>query len=64
MLSAEWRTLARKYIAYDIPTEMAACFDCGAVRCLGDVYEACPVRLARATAAQTARMPEGSFAER
>jgi len=64
MLSAEWRTLARKYIVYDIPDEMAACFDCGTVQCPEGMYETCLVRLARAAAAQTSRMPEGNLAER
>jgi hypothetical protein len=48
MLSEQWRMLARKYIVYDIPLEMAACFDCGAARCPNAMYQTCLARLARA----------------
>ncbi len=50
MFSELWKALARKYIACDVPDEMAACFDCNVVRCLGDKYETCPNRLTLAAA--------------
>jgi hypothetical protein len=50
ILGETWRLLARKYIAYDVPDEMAACFNCGVVRCPDSRYETCPYRLARAAA--------------
>ena len=50
-----WRALARKYIVYDIPDEMAACFDCSVVRCSNEQYESCPNRLAEAAALRPAR---------
>ena len=28
MLSEKWRYLVRKFVVYDIPPDMAACFDC------------------------------------
>jgi hypothetical protein len=51
MLGEAWRTLLKKHIAYDIPDEMAACFDCDTVRCPDAKYSACPVRLAQVQAA-------------
>ena len=30
MLSEKWRYLVRKFVVYDIPPDMAACFDCNA----------------------------------
>ena len=50
MLSEAWRALVRKYIVYDIPDEMAACFDCNVARCSDERYESCPNRLAEAAA--------------
>ena len=61
MLSEAWRSLVRRYIVYDIPDEMAACFDCEVVRCPDDKYEACLKRSALAaelSAAQTAKPTE------
>ena len=55
MLSEVWRTLVRKYVVYDIPDEMAACFDCSMVRCPNEQYESCPNRLAEAAALRPAR---------
>ena len=55
MLSEGWRALVRKYIVYDVPDEMAACFDCNAVQCPNEKYETCPNRLAHATALKAAR---------
>src|SRR5689334_11901105 len=45
MLSEVWRALARKYIVYDVPDEMAACFDCNVAQCTNDRYETCCYRL-------------------
>jgi hypothetical protein len=61
MLSEDWRALARKYIAYDVFDEMAACFRCDRVRCPDSKYEMCPERLAQAAAskASEAQMPNG-----
>ena len=55
MLSEGWRALVRKYIVYDVPDEMAACFDCNAVQCPNEKYETCPNRLAHATSLKAAR---------
>ncbi len=58
MLSEMWRSFVRRYIVYDIPDEMAACFDCDAVRCPDEKYETCPNRLAQAAALRAARTAE------
>jgi len=55
MLSEGWRALVRKYLVYDVPDEMAACFDCNAVQCPNEKYETCPNRLAHATALKAVR---------
>ena len=55
MLSEVWRALARKYLVYDVPDEMVACFDCDVVQCPNDKYETCPSRVAVAAALKTAR---------
>jgi hypothetical protein len=47
MLNERWRALVRKYVVYDVPDEMAACFDCHVSHCSNDEYEMCPRRLAR-----------------
>ena len=60
MLSEDWRALARKYIAYDVFDEMAACFRCDRVRCPDHEYETCPKRLTQAAASKAkslAQMP-------
>ena len=54
MFSEAWRTLVRKYIVYDVPDEMAACFDCHAARCPDDKYETCPTRLSALAAMSAA----------
>ena len=46
MLGEAWRALARRHIVYDVPDEMAACFDCDVVRCPDDRYASCAKRLA------------------
>ena len=55
MLGEAWRVLARRFIVYDVPDEMAACFGCDVTRCPDDKYAACVTRLAH-VAAQ--RVPE------
>ena len=62
MLTQTWRTLARKYVVYDIPDEMAACFDCDAATCSDDKYRTCPYRLAgcAATEASAGRRSEAA----
>jgi hypothetical protein len=64
MFSEVWRTLVRKYIVYDVPDEMAACFDCNAVHCSNDKYETCPERLATVAAMRVMRTAEKSAADR
>jgi hypothetical protein len=46
MLNERWRALVRKYVVYDVPDEMAACFDCHVSHCSNGEYETCPRRLA------------------
>ena len=58
MLGEAWRTLLRKHIVYDIPDEMAACFDCDTRRCPDEKYFTCPVRLALVAASSAARAAE------
>ncbi len=58
MLSEVWRSLVRRYIVYDIPEEMDACFDCEAVQCPDEKYETCPKRLAQAAELRAARTAE------
>ena len=62
MLNQTWRTLVRKYVVYDIPDEMAACFDCDKVNCADDNYRTCPYRLAyhAATEGSAGRRPEAA----
>ena len=62
MLSEVWRALARKYIVYDVPDEMAACFDCNVAQCTNDRYETCCYRLTYAAALRAARTSETSAA--
>ena len=64
MLSEVWRALARKYRVYDVPDEMAACFDCDAVQCPNEKYETCPNRLAYAAALKAARAADESAGNR
>ncbi len=46
MLTETWRALVRRYVVYDIPDEMTACFDCNAAICPDEKYRTCPRRLA------------------
>ena len=63
MLSEVWKVFARKYIACDVPDEMAACFDCNVVHCLGDKYATCPNRLTLAAALKAGTASETSAAK-
>jgi hypothetical protein len=60
MLTETWRTLVRKYIVYDVPDEMAACFDCDVAFCPDEKYRTCAYRLAcgAATRAPRTERPE------
>jgi hypothetical protein len=62
MPSEVWRALVRKYIVYDVPDEMAACFDCHVVHCSNSKYETCSERLANAAALGATRISERSAA--
>jgi hypothetical protein len=55
MLSEEWRYLVRKSVVYDIPPDMAACFDCDVMRCPNVKFEACQTRLERARSTEIVR---------
>jgi hypothetical protein len=50
MRNEAWRQLLRTFIAYDIPDDMEACFDCEVVCCPNERFATCPVRLVRAAA--------------
>jgi hypothetical protein len=50
MQNDAWRKLLRRFIAYDVPDDMAACFDCDEARCPDERFATCGERLARATA--------------
>lgn len=62
MLGEVWRALVRKYIVYDVPEEMAACFDCNVVQCTNDRYESRCYRLTYAAALKPARTNTTSVA--
>jgi hypothetical protein len=53
MHNETWRKLLRRFIAHDVPDDMAACFDCDEVRCPDEQFVTCGDRLARAVAATT-----------
>ena len=58
MLSEMIWTTIRRHIVAEVPDEMAACLDCGAVQCPNDRYETCPDRLAHSAALSAARTAE------
>jgi hypothetical protein len=58
MSSEASRALVTKYVVFDVPDEMTACFDCDAVRCTDDKYETCPERLFSAATLTTTRTSE------
>lgn len=57
MLSEVWRSMVRRHIAYDVPDDMGACFNCNTAWCPDDKYETCPSRLAQAAALRAAAEP-------
>jgi hypothetical protein len=58
MQNERLRNLFRRFIAHDIPDDMAACFDCDEDRCSNEQFVTCPDRLARA-ARETAEPNQG-----
>ena len=60
MLSEKWRYLVRKFVVYDIPPDMAACFDCNVTRCPNATFETCLRRLEQARSAEFAHAREAS----
>jgi hypothetical protein len=50
MRSETWRMLIRRFIAHDIPDDMAACFECDVTWCPNERFETCTRRLMRAAA--------------
>jgi hypothetical protein len=52
-------TFVRRHLVDDVPDEMSACLECGAVQCRQDKYETCPNRLAHAEALRAARSVDG-----
>jgi hypothetical protein len=58
MLDEYWRKLLRRFLAHDIPDDMAACFDCDVQWCPNEKFASCSDRLARA-AARRAEPREG-----
>jgi hypothetical protein len=62
MLSEEWRYLVRKFVVYDIPPDMAACFDCDVMRCPNVTFETCQRRLEQARSAEIGHAAEASVA--
>ena len=51
------QNVIRQHIVSDVPIEMEACLECGAVQCLDGKYQTCQYRLAREAALKAARMP-------
>ncbi|MDR3533742.1 MAG: hypothetical protein P4L90_24670 [Rhodopila sp.] len=51
------RTIVRRHIVSEVPDELSACLDCGAVQCLETEFRTCPTRLARATALDALQPP-------
>jgi hypothetical protein len=45
----DWlRSFVETYIVAEVPHDMSACLDCGAIHCANDTFQACPYRLTRA----------------
>jgi hypothetical protein len=59
MLGKLW-TVVMKHIVGEVPDEMSACMDCGAVQCCSEQYATCSYRLAR-FAALRVMQHEGQF---
>jgi hypothetical protein len=51
--AAIWRAFVTRNVIDNVPNEMAACLDCDEVKCSGDRYDHCAVRLATADALET-----------
>lgn len=54
MLRKLW-IYVREQLVAEVPDEMSACLDCGAIQCLAGKFDNCPTRLARAAALQAMR---------
>jgi hypothetical protein len=50
MRNERWRNLLRRFITYDIPDDMAACFGCDEMRCSDERFATCSDRIVRAVA--------------
>ena len=61
MLSKMIRTFIKRSIVAEVPDEMAACLDCGAVECSHGKYENFPYRLARVAALSAAPSCQASI---
>jgi hypothetical protein len=46
--AAVWTAFVKRNVIDTVPNEMAACLDCDEVKCSGDQFEHCAVRLATA----------------
>jgi hypothetical protein len=49
------RRLFGRYIVAEVPDELAACLECGAVQCVDAKFRKCPNRLARLAALKAVR---------
>jgi hypothetical protein len=53
---ADWlRRLFRRYIVDDVPNELSACLECGAIHCSESEFRNCPHRLQRVAALEALR---------
>jgi hypothetical protein len=48
--TAVWRTFVKRNVIDNVPNEIAACLDCDELKCSGERYDHCPVRLTTADA--------------
>jgi hypothetical protein len=47
----DWlRRLFRRHIVADVPDELSACLECGAIECVEGTFRDCPRRLERVAA--------------
>ena len=52
----DWlRRLFRRHIVADVPDELSACLECGAVQCVEGTFRNCRVRLERVAALKALR---------
>ena len=56
MLGKLW-AFVRKHLVNEVPDEMSACLDCGAIQCKDHEFLSCPYRLDRAAALKAAQSP-------